>query len=56
MLSDQSCFMNALLTCLNEEEEKVGSNCFLSLVFNECTTLVFDEILTLQYVISFLLG
>jgi hypothetical protein len=46
--------MNALLTCLDEEEEKVRSNCFLSLVFDECTILVFDEILTLQYLIYYL--
>jgi hypothetical protein len=44
MLGDQSCFMNALLTCLDEEEEKVIFNCFLSLVFDECTIFVFDEI------------
>jgi hypothetical protein len=25
MLVDQSCFMNALMTCLEEEEEKVTS-------------------------------
>jgi hypothetical protein len=25
MLGDQSCFMNALMTCLEEEEEKVTS-------------------------------
>lgn len=33
MLGDQSCFVNALMTCLEDEEEEMVTLSFLTFIF-----------------------